>query len=415
MVTPLSLIQPFAALRPAPGRAPEVAAPPYDVVSTAEALALSAGRPWSFLHVSRPEIGLPAGADPHGPAAYQRAREALAAMVAAGVLARDTRPALYAYRLRAGAHSQTGLVAAAAVAAYDTGRIRRHEHTRPDKEDDRVRHVEAVAGHTGPVLLAHPDTPAVDKLLAEASAGEPDQRASTPDGVEHALWVIGDPAREAALVSAFEAMPALYIADGHHRSAAASRVAASRRALGAAAGDVSQRFLVVSFPRRQLRILAYHRVVRDLGGRTREAFLEALGARFTLQAEPGAVEPSRPGEFGLRLPGQWFRLALAPDRIPADPVAGLDTSLLATEALEPVLGITDPRTDPRIDFVGGSRGSGELERRVDGGEFAAAFALRPTPLDALMAVADAGRVMPPKSTWFDPKLADGMACLMLDH
>ena len=411
----MPLIQPFAALRPVPGRASEVIAPPYDVVSTEEARRLAAGRQWSFLHVSRPEIDLAPGTDPHTAEVYATAQRNLAGLRSAGVLQRDTRPAYYAYRMRTAGHVQTGVVAAADIAAYDAGRIRRHELTRPDKEDDRVRHIEAVGGHTGPVLLAYPSAPEVDDMLARATAPAPSDSAIAPDGVEHALWRLDDTALQARLTEAFERMPALYIADGHHRSAAASRVAARHRAAGCATGHPSQRFLAVAFPHHAMRILAYNRVVKDLGRWTPEGFLTVLAQRFAVTPEPSAVTPRRAGEFGLLLRSGWYRLTLEAARIPvADPVASLDVSLLAREILEPLLGIEDARRDQRIDFVGGIRGLDELERRVSSGASAAAFAMHPTPLESLMAVADKGLIMPPKSTWFEPKLADGMACLMID-
>jgi uncharacterized protein (DUF1015 family) len=409
------LIQPFAALRPVPGRASEVIAPPYDVVSTEEARRLAAGRQWSFLHVSRPEIDLAPGTDPHTAEVYATAQRNLAGLRSAGVLQRDTRPAYYAYRMRTAGHVQTGVVAAADIAAYDAGHIRRHELTRPDKEDDRVRHIEAVGGHTGPVLLAYPSAPEVDDMLARATAPAPSDSAIAPDGVEHALWRLDDTALQARLTEAFERMPALYIADGHHRSAAASRVAARHRAAGCATGHPSQRFLAVAFPHHAMRILAYNRLVKDLGRWTPEGFLTVLAQRFAVTPEPSAVTPRRAGEFGLLLRSGWYRLTLEAARIPvADPVASLDVSLLAAEILEPLLGIEDARRDQRIDFVGGIRGLDELERRVSSGASAAAFAMHPTPLESLMAVADKGLIMPPKSTWFEPKLADGMACLMID-
>ena len=412
---PVTLIQPFAALRPAPGRAAEVIAPPYDVVSTEEARHLAAGRPWSFLHVSRPEIDLAPGTDPHAPEVYAAAQRNLAGLRAAGVLRRDTSPAYYAYRMRTGTHAQTGLVVAADIAAYDAGRIRRHELTRPDKEDDRVRHIDAVGGHTGPVLLAYPPAPEVDEMLAHATATAPLDSGIAADGVEHALWRLDDPALQARLTAAFEGMPALYIADGHHRSAAASRVAAGRRAAGCGTDHASQRFLAVAFPHHAMRILAYNRVVTDLGQWTPEGFLATLAERFEVTPECSAVTPRGAGEFGLLLRTGWYRLMLKAGRLPVgDPVASLDVSLLAHEVLEPLLGIEDARRDRRIDFVGGIRGLDELERRVASGAAAAAFAMHPTPLESLMAGAAQGLIMPPKSTWVEPQLADGMACLMID-
>ena len=406
----MNLIQPFAALRPAAGRANDVVAPPYDVLSTAEARERAHGRPWSFLHISKPEIDLPADTNPYAPEVYAKGAENLQAMIQAGVLVRDPAPCYYAYRIVMGSHSQTGLVAAASVADYDTNRIRKHEFTRPDKEDDRVRQIDALDAQTGPVLLAYPDAPEVDAILAAASGGIPDSDAEL-DGVRHTIWVIRDRAILARITAAFNAMPALYIADGHHRSASASRIAAARRAAnpGHTGSEPYNFFLSVIFPAHEMRIMDYNRVVTDLNGLSAEAFIERVGAAFSVEPAAAAVKPERPGSFGLYLAGKWYRLTIRPELIPADPVGRLDVSLLQNNLIAPILGITDPRRDKRIDFVGGVRGLAELEKRVHSGEMALAFALHPTRMEDLMAVADANEVMPPKSTWFEPKLADGLA------
>lgn len=414
----MSLIKPFAALRPAPGRAHEVIAPPYDVLDTAEARVLAAGRRWSFLHVSKPEIDLPPDTDPYAAEVYAQGARHLAAMRAAGVLGQDPAPCYYAYRLIMGGHQQLGIVAVASVADYDTNRIRKHEFTRPEKEDDRVRQIDALNAQTGPVLLAYPAAPEVDALLAAVAGTQPAADCVAPEsGVRHSLWVIDDQADIARLSALFDALPALYIADGHHRSAAASRICAARRAANPRhTGDEPyNHFLAVIFPHHQMQILDYNRVVRDLNGLDEAAFMAQVAERFMIEAEHAAVRPARTGEFGMYLAGRWHRLTLRGDLIPhADPVARLDVSLLQQHLIAPVLGITDPRRDRRIDFVGGIRGLGELERRVDRGEMRVAFALRATVMDELMAVADAGKVMPPKSTWFEPKLADGMASHLLE-
>jgi len=409
----MSLIQPFRGLRPTPGNAAEVAAPPYDVLSSDEARARAAGHPWSFLHISKPEIDLPPETDIYAPAVYAKAADNLQKMIAAGILARDEQACYYAYRLQMGEHVQTGLVAAASVAAYDANRIRKHEFTRPDKEDDRVRQIEALNAQTGPVLLAYPPAAAADTLLAQASAGTPDADVTAADGIRHTLWVVRDAALNARITAAFEAMAALYIADGHHRSAAASRVAAARRHPGGE--QPADYFLAVIFPHHQMKIMDYNRVVRDLNGLTEADFLARVGDRYTVTPADGQVRPTRPGECGLYLRGRWLRLAIRPELVPAhDPVARLDVSLLSENLLGPVLGIADLRRDKRIDFVGGMRGLGELEKRVDSGEMAAAFAMFPTSMDDLMAVADSNNVMPPKSTWFEPKLADGLVSHVID-
>jgi uncharacterized protein (DUF1015 family) len=334
-------------------------------------------------------------------------------MLSAGTLVRDAAPCYYAYRIVMDQHVQTGLVAAASVAAYDANRIRRHELTRPEKEDDRVRQIEALNAQTGPVLLAYPAQPRIDALIAQAAEGEPDADAVAEDGVRHTLWTIRDAPTRETLSALFDGLPALYIADGHHRSAAASRVAAARRAAGRATQS-HEFFLSVIFPHHELRILDYNRVVADLNGMDREQFLARLTRDFALEVSATPVRPSRHGEYGLYLEGQWHRLTIRPERVPADPVRRLDVSLLTDWLLAPVLGIEDLRRDRRIDFVGGIRGLGELEKRVDSGEMAAAFALHPTTLDDLMAVADAHEIMPPKSTWFEPKLADGLVSHVLD-
>ncbi len=417
----MSLIKPFRGLRPAPGRAADVAAPPYDVLSTDEARLIVhgsvEGRPWSFLHISKAEIDLPPEVDHYSPQVYAKSRENFERMIAEGVLRQDETPCYYAYRLVMGEHVQTGLVAAASVADYDTNRIRKHEFTRPDKEDDRVHQIEALNAQTGPVLLAHPDAPEVDAILAQAASGAPDADVTAADGIRHTLWVIRDTAVLQRLTLAFDAMPALYIADGHHRSAAASRVAAARNAKNShPSGEEDYNyFLSVIFPHHQMRIMDYNRVVKDLNGLSTMGFLARIAERFAVTVSPPRVRPSKVGEYGLYLPRQWYRLSIRQHLIPVDdPVARLDVSLLSENLLGPVLDIKDLRRDKRIDFVGGIRGLEELERRVDSGEMAAAFALHATEMTDLMAVADAGEVMPPKSTWFEPKLADGLVSHMLD-
>jgi uncharacterized protein (DUF1015 family) len=405
----MTLIKPFAGLRPAADRAAEVVAPPYDVLSSDEARVRAAGRPWSFLHISKPEIDLPEGTDPYAEEIYAQAAANLSRMLQEGVLERDPEPCYYIYRLVMGEHSQTGLVAVASVADYNSNRIRRHEFTRPDKEDDRVRQIEALNAQTGPVLLAYRSQVYVDTLLADAARAEPEVDIVADDGITHSLWVIRDIAVIKEITAAFDAMDALYIADGHHRSAAASRVAASR------GGDTpAGYFLCVIFPHAEMQILDYNRVVRDLAGMSPENLLARIAERFRVLPEADAVHPDRPGTFGMYLAGQWYRLAIQPERIPGDPVGRLDVSLLADNLLAPLLGIEDPRRDRRIDFVGGIRGLAELEKRVDSGEMSVAFSLYPTRMEDLMAVADAGEVMPPKSTWFEPKLADGLVSHVID-
>jgi len=401
-------------LRPVPERAEEVIAPPYDVLNSAEARERAAGRPWSFLHISKAEIDLPEGTDPYDPSVYARSAENLQKMMQEGILMREDKPCYYVYRLIMDGHSQVGLVAAASVADYDINRIRKHEYTRPAKEDDRVRQIEALNAQTGPVLLAYKSQADMDAILEQTTKQPPVVDVTADDGVQHTFWVIDDDATIEKISAGFDAMKAIYIADGHHRSASASRVAKSH-ALSDAGGDQSSDyFLSVIYPHNQMNILDYNRVITDLNGLSKDEVLQKVKAAFSVREEPAAVKPANATEFGMYLDGQWYRLNINPELIPDDPVESLDVSLLAKNLIEPVLGISDPRTDNRIDFVGGIRGLSELEKRVDSGEMAIAFSLYPTSMEALMAVADADEVMPPKSTWFEPKLADGLVSHVLD-
>jgi uncharacterized protein (DUF1015 family) len=411
----MSLIKPLRGLRPVPDKAADVAAPPYDVLNTAEARIRAEGKPYSFLHISKPEIDLPEATDPYAPEVYAKGAENLHALIDDGVLIRDDQPTYYVYRLTMGDHVQTGLVFAGSVADYDSNRIRKHEYTRPQKEDDRVRQITALNAETGPVLLAYRASDAVGEIIESVSAGAPTYDLVADDGVGHTLWVMDDSQQIDELTRLFDAMDALYIADGHHRSASASRVAAAKNQAGGNADNSWDYFLCVGFPHDETRILDYNRVIKDLNGLDKEKLLEKISAAFTLTETSGQAKPQRPAEFGMYLAGQWYLLEIDRERIPADdPVARLDVSLLQDNLISPLLGVQDPRTDNRIDFVGGIRGLSELEKRVNSGEMQIAFALYPTSMEALMAVADANEVMPPKSTWFEPKLADGLVSHLLD-
>jgi uncharacterized protein (DUF1015 family) len=410
------LLAPFRGLRPVREAAAGIIAPPYDVMTTDEARHFADGREYCFFKVSRPEITMPPGSDPHGAEAYAAARAALRRMIEAGVLIRDEKPSYYVYRIADGEHVQTGLAAAAPVAAYETGFIRRHEFTRPDRELDRARQIDAVNAQTGPVLAIHRRAPAFEALLEAAAKAAPDCDV-TVDGVRHMVWVVSDPGTVAAIGAAAEALDALYIADGHHRSAAAARVAAMRRESNPhhRGDEPYNAFLVITFPDDQVRVLDYNRVVYDLNGLTPNAFLERAAGAFTVAPSDGPARPAGLHEFGLYLPGQWYRLALRePPPADADVLARLDVTLLADRLLGPILGIGDPREDMRVDFVGGARGLDWLQYLVDEGPMAAAFALYPTQVATLLEVADAGGIMPPKSTWFEPKLADGLISYPLD-
>ena len=411
-----TLIKPLRGLRPVPERAADVAAPPYDVLNTAEARQRADGRPHSFLHISKPEIDLPEGTDPYADEVYAKGAENLHRLVDDGVLIRDAEPCYYVYRLKMGEHLQTGLVCAASVADYDTNRIRKHEYTRPQKENDRVRQITALNAQTGPVMATYRSLGTVRDALEIASKREPLYDITADDGIVHQLWRIDDTLEIAALTEIFDAMQALYIADGHHRSASASRVAAARKADNPQhTGEEDYNyFLCVAFPHDETQILDYNRVVKDLNGMHRDELLERIRDSFSATPVNAPAKPQRAAQFGMYLDKQWYRLDINEDLIPADPVASLDVSLLQDNLIAPLLGITDQRTDDRIDFVGGIRGLTELERRVDSGEMAIAFAHFPTSMEALMNVADANKVMPPKSTWFEPKLADGLVSHVLD-
>ena len=405
------LLAPFAGLRVAPRHADAVLAAPYDVLSTEEARAAAEGRPWSFLHVSRPEIDLPDETPPVAPALYEGAAAAFSRMIESGVLIRDAAPRFYAWRMEAQGRAQTGLVAAASLAAYEQGAIKRHESTRPTKVEDRARHIAALDAQTGPLFLIHRPDGEVRRLIAAACEGPPLCRSVQGGAVTHTLWPIDGADEIEALTDQFDRIGALYIADGHHRAAAAQMVA---QTMGAGAGEAAGRLLTVSFPTDEVRILGYHRIVQGLNGLTSEAFLREVGKALRCEPADGPVEPEKPAQFGMYVEGRWYLLATdGPAPAGASVVNRLDVSLLARLVLGPILGIVDPRLDARIDFVGGGRGIGALAAAVDGGDATVAFSLHPTSVDDLMAVADASAILPPKTTWFEPKLADGLVSLVL--
>ncbi|HWQ60824.1 MAG TPA: DUF1015 family protein [Negativicutes bacterium] len=403
-------IQPLRGLRPLPELAAKIAAPPYDVLDAAEARRITAANPESFLRVTKAEVDCPAEIDCHATQVYDQARTTLTQFIAKGYLVQDRQPCLYIYRQKMGDHQQVGLVAAVAVDDYEHNIIKRHELTRSEKEQDRVNHITATGAQTGPAFLIFRDNGAVGKLLADGMRRPPAYDFVSPDGVEQTLYVIDDPAEVAAFTNAFARLPAAYIADGHHRTAAAARVREHCRENNPAhdGSEAYNRFLAVLFPHTMVKVMAYNRVVQDLAGLSPAAFLAAVAEKFIVEAWPTAYEPVTPHTFGLYLAGRWHKLTAKPELIAADPVACLDVSILQDALLAPVLGIGDPRIDPRIDFVGGIRGLAELGRLVDGGQYAAAFALYPTTVEEIMTIADSGRIMPPKSTWFEPKLKDAM-------
>jgi uncharacterized protein (DUF1015 family) len=402
-------IRPFPAFRPAPGLARQVASPPYDVLSSQEAREMAANNPHSFLHIVKAEIDLdPAAAGDHE-TVYARSAASWQVMVKQGVMVQDSTPAFYLYRLTMGEHQQFGLAAGCSVDEYVDGRIKKHEFTRRDKEDDRARHMEVLGVNAGPVLFTFRTNPAIKELMARLASGTPEVDFTADDGIGHTLWVIDDTDDIEALRQAFAAVDALYVADGHHRSASAHRVRDILRGRNPHhdGQEAYNHFLAVMFPDDELKLMGYHRVVADLNGLDSAAFLARVGEIFDL-AETDQPEPGGHQSWGMFLDGRWYRITARPGSFPADdPVRGLDAAILQDLLLAPVLGIGDPRQDPRIDFVGGSRGAGELERRC-ASDMKVAFAFAPASVDQIMAVADAGSVMPPKSTWFEPKLRSGL-------
>lgn len=394
----MATLRPFRALRPGPADAAAIAAVPYDVVSTDEARTLAGSNPLSFLRVSRAELELPAGTDPYSPAVYDRAVANFKKLRETSLVVEDE-ASVYFYRLRVGAHEQTGLAGCWSLDEYDRNVIRKHEKTRRDKEDDRTRHMIALGAQTGPVFLTYLAAEAVDAIAARVTRGAPLIDFEAADGVRHTLWKVPAPDRD-SLVTAFARIPALYIADGHHRAASAARTRDHLKGAGE-----SGSFLAVSFPHSQVRILPYNRIVKSLGSHTPEGFDAAVRARF--EVADGPATPARRGEIATYFGGRW-RTLKARAAVAGDPIKSLDVSVLQDQLLEPILGIADITTDKRIDFVGGARGTSELEKLVDTGKAVAAFSMFPVSVTDLIAVSDAGAIMPPKSTWFEPKLRDGL-------
>ena len=403
----MAVIRPFRALRPRAERAQLVASVPYDVVNTEEARTLADGNPLSFLHVSRPEIDLPPGTDLYSDIVYRKAVENFEKLIADCPLEKEAEPSLYLYRLIMGGHEQIGIVACCSIDEYDNSTIRKHERTRRDKEDDRTRHMLMLRAQTGPVFLTYRARTEINEQVNAAIGAEPLYDLTAADGVQHTIWRLDD---TEALVKSFESVPLLYIADGHHRAASASRARAElkQQSFAHTGQEDYNYFLTVIFPDSQVQILAYNRTVRDLNGLSKEEFLDAVRAQFTI-AEDANPEPPKRGHWSMYLDGKWYGLQLSPETtLPTGTVALLDVSVLQDRLLDPILGIKDVRTDKRIDFIGGLRGTKELERLVDEGKAAVAFSLFPTTVAELLMVSDANEIMPPKSTWFEPKLRDGL-------
>ena len=409
----MATVKPFRALRPTAAAAADFASLPYDVMDTAEAREMVAQKPQSFLRVTRAEVDLPPEIDPHSPEVYAQAGKKLAEYVATGVLQQDASPCYYVYRQQMGPYIQTGIAAVCQVAEYEAGIVRKHELTRPDKEQDRVDHIMGTGAQTGPVFLVYRRDPVIASVVAAVMATEPVYNFTTEDDIHHTLWIMENPADLAAVELAFAGMERLYIADGHHRAAAAARV--SRLSKGKQSGS----FLTVLFPDDEVHILDYNRVIYDWGSLSAEEFVAQVSKKFILEPiRSKGADTGKPGRFhvfGMYLDGTWYQLTPKPGSFDHnDKLARLDVNILQNNLLSPILGIQDPRTDKRIGFVGGIRGMAELRRLVDSGRAVVAFSLFPTSVGELMAVADAGDIMPPKSTWFEPKLRDGIVIHPID-
>ncbi len=409
----MATIKPFEAVRPQSEFAVEVSSLPYDVMSTAEARQMAELNPKSFLHVSRAEIDFPEGIDEHSQAVYDKARDNFYKMMEEGILFQEAYPLFYVYAQNMLGRTQVGLVACSSVEDYFNDVIKKHEFTRPEKEEDRIRHMETLQAHVGPIFLTYPKNVSVDKIMTEAmQQTEPVYNILTKDGIQHTVWLISDSEKIADLQTIFKnEIPYTYIADGHHRTASAARVGKKMKEENPHHDGTEDYnfFLSVLFPDDQLAIMDYNRVVKDLNGLTEETFLKKLEDNYHLSTVTfKEAKPAQLHQFGMYLNQQWYSLTAKPHIIKTDPIGVLDVSILSETVLDPLLGIKDQRTDKRIDFIGGIRGLSELQRRVDSGEMQVAFALYPVSLKQLMDIADTGNVMPPKSTWFEPKLRDGL-------
>ena len=413
----MATVRPFKAFRPKPEYAGEVAAKPYDVLNSDEAREEVRGHPLSFLHIGKPEIDLDPGIDPHDPGVYAKGKENLQNLIDQEVLVEDPEPYLYVYAQTMEGRTQYGIVGCASVEEYWDNTIKKHELTRKDKEEDRCNHVRVTNSHSGPIFLTYPDNAEIDAIVSKVVLATPENDHVAVDGIRHQSWVIKDQATIQKVQQMFEATPHLYVADGHHRSAAAGIVGRERKLANPKhRGDEEYNFfLAVCFPANQLRILDYNRVVKDLSGFATREFFDKLKGKFSVQPVQGRPRLSKKGEFGLYLEKTWYMLTAADELLKnGDPVERLDVAILQNQLLDPLLGIKDVRTDKRIDFIGGIRGMSELEKRVDSGQMKVAFSLFPPSIHELIAIANAGKIMPPKSTWFEPKLRDGLFVHFLD-
>jgi uncharacterized protein (DUF1015 family) len=406
-------IAPFKALRPEAQLAKQVASRPYDVLNSKEAKVEAQGNPASFLHITKSEIALPEITDIHSQEVYDKAKENLDAFMSRNILFRESKPCYYIYQLIMNGKSQTGLVCGSSVDDYENDLIKKHEFTRPEKEQDRINHIKTTGAQTGNVFLAYKNVAAIDSLVSDWKKDRsPVYDFIADDGIQHTVWTINDAGTISRITELFRTtVPVTYIADGHHRAASAAKV---RKALGDSAAEGADYFLTTLFPADQLYIMDYNRVVKDLNGATEENFLQLVSDKFIIEKVKEALSPAALHEFGMYLHNQWYKLTAKENTFTTDPIGILDITILSNNLLEPVLGIKDQRTDKRIDFVGGIRGLGELEKRVNSGEMAVAFSLHPVTIQQLFDIADSGNVMPPKSTWFEPKLRDGLLTHLID-
>ncbi|MEA2004748.1 MAG: DUF1015 family protein [Acidobacteriota bacterium] len=408
----MAIIRKFKALRPRKGLEKQVASYPYDVLNSEEARALAKDNPYSFLHIVKPEIDLPKGTDLYSQAVYEKAKENIKKFIKEGILIQENAPKLYIYRQVMDGREQYGMVGCVSAEEYDRDLIKKHEHTRRAKEEDRMKHIEMTNVHAGPVFLTYKAKDTIDNLVADVVKNEPIYDFVASDGIQHTVWIIEDDTLSDKIIEEFKKLDCLYVADGHHRSASGTRVAKKRKEANPNhTGDEEYNyFLAVLFPHNQLHIMDYNRVVKSLNGHTEEELFKALDKIFTVEKIRGEkYKPRKKGEVGMYFDGQWYKLTIRPEKVDiTDPVNSLDTAFLQNNLLRPFFGIEDPRTSDEIDFIGGIRGLDELERLVDSGKFKVAFAMYPTSIQELMAIADSGRVMPPKSTWFEPKLRSGL-------
>ncbi|MDD2337448.1 MAG: DUF1015 family protein, partial [Geobacteraceae bacterium] len=407
----MALIKPFRALRPVKKNVQQVAAPPYDVMSVAEARVMATGNPFSFLHVSRPEIDLPVEIDPHDESVYRKGLENLEGLIAGEILVQDQEERYYIYRQKMGSVIQTGLVACASVDDYQSGLIKKHELTRADKEEDRVLHIDYLDANDEPVFYVYRNSSVINNLMARLTESEPLYDFTTEDSVDHTIWAVSDSEVIQQIGEEFARIETLYVADGHHRSAAASRVRELRKTKNHdhTGTEEYNYFLTVIFPDNEMNVMAYNRAVQDLNGHSIVEFITLVGNKFDITPVSAPVTPVRRHDFGMYLSGKWYALTPKQDLVDEDDAVGcLDVSILQDQLLSPILAVRNPRTDQRIHFVGGSRGTEELVKLVDSGEYQVSFSLYPTSIDELMSLADAGKIMPPKSTWFEPKLLSGL-------